>query len=333
MPKKKLAIYTATGCPACENTLLDINYDMVSLTSNTDIIFWPYLQGSEWEALDEYGPVDLCILAGAVRTEADRNAVIRLRSCSRLMLAIGSCACFGGLPALCDLSSDMAGALGADNDILGKYLLPRMEPTVCAPSQIVNIDYFTPGCPPTRDLLWSAIQALLSLGANTPKIAFAASRLPQAIADSVTAGILPRPGSIFAGEKAVCASCSRTKEEKKFDAFYRTHQIDPASGRCLLEQGILCQGLATREGCGGICTAAGAPCRGCFGRTEKVFDPGAKMVSAVSSTFSSTDPKELKTIAESFVDLAGTFYRYTLATQCALMAPNSEDSNNAPDNS
>ena len=335
MPKKKLAVYTATGCSSCGNTILDIHYDLGSLTRNAEIVFWPYLLGSRWDELNDQTDIDVCFFAGAIRTKADRIAAARLRSNSKLLVACGACAAFGGLPGLSDLCPDPpAPANSAQEEVPeDEALLPELESRIFALEHIVDVDYFVPGCPPSRDFLWAAIQSLVLIGESPTNISFASSRLPLTLANAITAGVLPRHGSVFAGEKAVCASCSRIKEEKKFNAFYRPYQVNPDSGRCLLEQGILCQGLATREGCGGLCTSVGVGCRGCYGKAEAVFDHGAKMVSAVSSTFDSTDSSELAQLADSFVDLAGTFYRYTLATQCALMTPNPEEIGHASNNS
>ncbi|MGC8492078.1 MAG: hydrogenase iron-sulfur subunit, partial [Syntrophobacteraceae bacterium] len=132
---------------------------------------------------------------------------------------------------------------------------------------------------------------------------------------------LPPAGSVFAGERAVCASCGRLKEEKSFTSLQRIDRFEPDPLRCLLEQGLLCQGIATREGCGGLCTGAGVACRGCFGKAEAIYDAGAKMVSAIGSTFDTTDAGEMEKIAEMFVDLAGAFYRYTAPAECALLRP------------
>ena len=122
-----------------------------------------------------------------------------------------------------------------------------------------------------------------------------------------------------AHHKAVCASCSRVKEEKKFKAAIRPYEKYEEIGRCLLEQGLVCMGIATREGCGGLCTGVGQPCRGCFGKAEAVYDPGAKTVSAISSTFNADKKPQVEEMAAVFQDLSGTFYRYTAATQCALL--------------
>jgi F420-non-reducing hydrogenase small subunit len=314
--KKKLAVYTATGCRACEQAILDLNYEVNDLARFAEPVFWPYLLGTPWEALEE-GEVDVALFAGAIRTEADRQAALKLREKSRLLVAVGACAAFGGLPALANLAVP-AEAGGPESN--GGPPLPRCEPRVSNLSRVVPVDYVVPGCPPTQNLLWAAVLALVAQGEAPARLSYAAGRLPEAVAEAVAAGVLPPRGSTFAGEKSVCASCSRIKEEKKFEACKRPYQEYQETGRCLLEQGLICQGVATQEGCGGLCTGVGIPCRGCFGKAPAIFDPGAKMVSAISSTFDTTDPKVIDAMVENFVDLTGTLYRYVLPSQCALLA-------------
>ena len=333
VPNKKLAIFTATGCRACENAILDIHYQVSSLARYANIVFWPYVSGSQWRDLDKQERIDVCFFAGAIRSGSDREAALKLREKSRIMVACGACAAFGGMPGLVN-GSQGSGAGGQSQRTMDnkqqtheewKPELPPLETRVSALSQIVKVDYLVPGCPPTQNFLWAAIQSLVCNGQSPARLSFPASRLPDAIAQAITSGVLPPKGSIFAGEKAVCATCSRVKEEKRFATYKRPYQAYEESGRCLLEQGLVCQGITTREGCGGLCTALGQPCRGCFGKAEAVFDPGAKMVSAISSTFDSDDAKEIAALVDNFVDLVGTFYRYTLPTQCALFSTPSKD--------
>ena len=315
MPKKKkIAVYAATGCRACEQAILDIHYQVGSLTRWAELSFWPYILGSEWKNLEKQPEIDVCFFTGAIRTSSDRQAALRLRDKSRLMIALGACAAFGGLPGLVNMApsevmkESREGTNGPNSRTREKGEepdLPRMEARVSALSQVVDVDYFVPGCPPRQNFLWAAIQAIAFETESPVRLSFSALRLPQAMAQAITSGVLPPKGSVFSGERAVCASCSRTKEKKQFKHFFRPWQKDPEQGRCLLEQGFICQGIVTREGCGGVCTAAGLPCRGCFGKTDEVFDPGPKMVSAVSSTFDSDDPIEIAATVDPFVDLAG----------------------------
>jgi F420-non-reducing hydrogenase small subunit len=291
-------VYTATGCRACEQGVLDLDHEVAALGRFAEPVFWPYVLGTSWDALP--AEVDVALLAGAILTDADREAAKRLRARSRVVVAVGACAAFGGLPGLANLSGP--------------------EAPVRSLAQVVPVDYTVPGCPPPQSLLWAAVLALVGRGESAARLSYAAARLPEPVAAAIAAGVLPPRGSVFAGEKAVCASCSRVKEEKRFTAGKRPSDAYEETGRCLLEQGLLCQGVATQEGCGGLCTGAGVPCRGCFGKAPAVYDPGAKMVAAIGSTFDSAKADEIARLADGFLDLAGTLYRYALPAQCALLA-------------
>lgn len=327
--KKKIAVYTATGCRGCEQGILDVHHHVDPLTRWADLIFWPYVLGSEWETLEDQPKLDACFFTGAIRTAEDREAARRLRAKSRLMIALGACAAAGGLPGLANLipSANPAASRGetaysdgpSGNKGPGPFL-PALEEKVLTLSQVVEQDYVIPGCPPRQNFLWAAIQSLVAETESPLRISFSALRLPPVIAQAVTSGVRPPKGSIFSGALAVCASCSRTKEAKQFKGFFRPWQKDVEPGRCILEQGFICQGIVTREGCGGVCTAAGLPCRGCFGKTDEVFDPGPKMISAISSNLDSDDPDEIAAAFDPLVDLAGTVYRYNLAGEGTLLS-------------
>ena len=64
---------------------------------------------------------------------------------------------------------------------------------------------------------------------------------------------LPPPGSVIgAGMSSVCDECLRSRATKVVWRFYRTFEIAPEPDKCLLEQGIVCMGIATRDGCGAL---------------------------------------------------------------------------------
>lgn len=316
--KTRLAVYTATGCRACEQGILDLDGEVAALAGFADPVFWPYALGTRWDELP--AEVDVALFAGAIRTEADREAAQRLRERSGLLVAVGACAAFGGLPGLANLGPGPADSAPPPPAADGMPAAPALEPEVRSLAQAVDVDYVVPGCPPTQSLLWAAVLALVARGESRARLSYAAARLPERVASAIAAGVLPPRGTVFAGEKAVCGSCSRRKEEKRFSTCKRPYELAEDTGRCLLEQGLVCVGVATQEGCGGLCTGAGAPCRGCFGKAPAVFDPGAKMVAAIGSTIDSADAEQIAALADGFVDLAGTVYRYALPAQCALLA-------------
>ena len=100
---------------------------------------------------------------------------------------------------------------------------------------------------------------------------------------------------------------ARAKEDKSIGRLYRNHEIEPVAGKCLLEQGMICLGVATRGGCGAPCPDANMPCSGCYGPPEGVADQGGAMIASLGSII---DPgehrgkgeKELALRLEEFLD-------------------------------
>jgi F420-non-reducing hydrogenase small subunit len=145
----------------------------------------------------------------------------------------------------------------------------------------------------------------------------------QVVVAALTEGApLPPAGAIIgAGNVAVCEECEREKEDKVITRFYRPYEIIPEPEVCLLEQGLMCMGPATRGGCGALCPKVGIGCRGCYGPLDGVEDQGAKMLSAIASVIGVGDPtmeedeleREIQAVVDTIADPAGTFYRFSMA--------------------
>jgi F420-non-reducing hydrogenase small subunit len=128
-------------------------------------------------------------------------------------------------------------------------------------------------------------------------------------------GRLPEKGSVLAPDVALCSECPRADskpEDLKIERFYRPYEIVADQDTCLLAQGLVCLGPATRAGCGAVCVNGNMPCTGCMGPTGRVIDHGAKAASAIASLIESHDEDEIATLAAQIVDPVGTFYRYSL---------------------
>jgi F420-non-reducing hydrogenase small subunit len=169
--------------------------------------------------------------------------------------------------------------------------LPELHRLVRTLDQVIPVDYYLPGCPPTPKLLQQALTALLS-------------------------GAVPPKGSVLSPDIALCEECPR-KETKppdlSFTAFKRPHTSELDPEKCLLAQGFLCMGAATRGGCEALCIQGNMPCSGCFGPTSRVKDQGAKFFSSICSNVAATDEKEIDATLATIPDPVGTFYRYGLA--------------------
>jgi F420-non-reducing hydrogenase small subunit len=167
--------------------------------------------------------------------------------------------------------------------------LPRLYRRVYRLADVVPVDYVVPGCPPAPARVRQVLQALAS-------------------------GVLPPRGSVLGAlDRALCDECPRQKEEKSVERYRRPYELRPDASRCLLEQGLLCAGPATRGGCGARCPRSGMPCRGCYGPLPGVPDQGAKLVAALGSIVKAKDPAGVEQALEQVPDVAGYAYRFSLA--------------------
>jgi len=312
--KPKLALYWAASCGGCEITVLDINEKILDVAATFDIVFWPVavdLKVKDVEALAD-GEITLCLFNGAIRTDENERIAHLLRRKSKILVAFGSCAMEGCIPALSNSTSrretldfiyhQSPSTVNPDGvepqletEVNGFQLeLPAFWETVRALDQVVDVDYYVPGCPPQAHQIWAVLEAVIDI--------------------LKTGKPLPPPGTVLgAGNKTCCDECQRRRDEKKLKRFVRPHEIIPDPDRCLLDQGILCLGPATRDGCGAKCPSVGMPCRGCYGPPPNSRDQGTKMISALASVIDSQDPEEIEKILDGIVDPVGSFYRFSLS--------------------
>jgi len=309
MAKLKLALYWAAGCGGCDVAVLDVNEKILDIANLADIVLWPIALDFKYKDVKamEDKSIDLCLLNGAIRNSEQEEIAKMLRAKSKVLVAFGSCACFGGIPALANFSnrseifqrvyveapsSDNANGRFPQTSTKveeGELELPEFYDTVSALHQVVSVEYFVPGCPPPVDLILKFV-------------------------DLLATGQLPPPGTVLGSDKTLCDECQRKKGEKKISRIYRPHEIIPVPEQCLLEQGLICMGPATRGGCGQKCINANMPCRGCFGPPAGVPDQGVKMLSALASIYNAKDEGEIAKMVEEVVDPAGTFYRFGMST-------------------
>ena len=146
--------------------------------------------------------------------------------------------------------------------------------------------------------------SLTAFDLNLPKY----PTITRDILEVLLFGLSKDPG-FKVSQKSVCATCPRNIEEKHLTVIKRDYEgiVNPED--CLLEQGYLCMGPATKAGCGALCPKMGLSCLGCYGPTDNVQDIGAKFINAIASISTELEPEE---ILEKIVDPAGLIYRFQL---------------------
>ncbi len=306
--KLKIGLYWAASCGGCEIAVLEIKEKILDVAAAADILFWPVALDFKYKDVEAMPDqhMDLVLFNGAIRNSEQEHIAKLLRKKCKILVAYGSCAHEGCIPGLANLYSRESildkvykESPSTDNPdgvmpqlktkvAEGELCLPEFYERVDTLAQTVDVDYFVPGCPPVADQTWAVLEAVVT-------------------------GKLPPKGSVVgAGEKTVCDDCERKRNEKKIKKFYRPWEIIPNTEDCLLEQGIICAGPATRSGCGTPCIKGNMPCRGCYGPPPEVTDQGAKLLSALGSVVDSTDPDEIQRILSEIVDPVGYCYRFGL---------------------
>lgn len=308
--RPRIALYWCAACGGCEEAIVDLAEGLLPVLEAVEIVFWPValdFKKRDVEALPD-GSLAATLLNGAIRTAEQEEMARLLRRKSRLLIAYGACAQLGGIPGLANQfdrerllrfiyeeaptvanPARTRPANEAEDD--GHRLeLPEFYRRVRSLDQVVPVDYYIPGCPPP-------------------------ARLTQAALEGLLAGALPPRGSVLAPDVALCDQCPRRSTrptDLALESFHRPHQVRVDPEKCLLAQGLLCLGPATRAGCDAACLSANMPCTGCLGPTSRVRDQGGKAVALIASNLAAKEEPEIAQALESVPDPVGTFYRYGL---------------------
>jgi len=336
--KIKLAIYWAAACGGCDVSILDTNERILTVGDMADIVMWPVAADGKEKDIEAMADksITVAIISGAIRNSENEHMVKLLRKKSLIVVSYGSCACFGGSPALANLVP------GGSKEILdyvykktpstanfqkdyhanapvtpqtsykapeGELTLPVVYDRVKTLDQTIDVDYFVPGCPPMQETISQMLKAVVDF-------AYHGTALP------------PKGTEIGVTKSSLCDQCPRTKEFRRITAIKEPYQVNVDPDLCLMDQGILCLGPATVGGCNARCTRAGQPCRGCYGPTAEVQEHGASALTAVASLFpvleddGTIGEDKIIDIMSTIKDPLGYFYAFTMGKSLIKTAVN-----------
>ncbi len=286
-------------CGGCEVTVLDVGEPLLDLLPELEFVHMPVIMdhkiyGQTGEGSHaEIPEANVGIITGGIRNEENKELAEIMRSRVNTLIAMGSCACYGGVPALANqfmveeiYQRVFQGNSTTDPSETPTEGIPALLDRVFALDEVVDVDLKLPGCPTTPEMFASAVMHLLK---GTP---FSLS------------------------EKSVCDTCPVIREKKAGEGINLKRPLEPVTGvgepletvRCFMEQGFLCQGSATRAGCAGDdgaprCIRAYMPCRGCFGPLTDQANPMVDMMGAISTI--GLNPRDIPDRAAQFNRFAG----------------------------
>lgn len=164
MAKIKIASDWLCGCAGCHMSLLDLDERLVALTEAVELTATPVTD------LKRPRGADVGILEGAVANSANEDVAREMRRESKILIALGDCACFGGIPSMrnpldtaeclrygyIDTASTVDGAVPNDPE------LAVLHERVKAVREVVTVDLQVPGCPPPADAIYFALSELVA---------------------------------------------------------------------------------------------------------------------------------------------------------------------------
>jgi NAD-reducing hydrogenase small subunit len=162
--KIRVATTSLAGCFGCHMSFLDIDERLLELLEHIEFDRTPLTD------IKHCGPCDIGLIEGGVCNAENVHVLKEFRKNCKILIAMGACAFNGGVPALRNhyslkecLEESYLNGVGVVNPLIPNdpeipLLLNKVHPI----HEIVKIDYFLPGCPPSGDAIWTFLNELLA---------------------------------------------------------------------------------------------------------------------------------------------------------------------------
>lgn len=166
MVKVRFATVWLAGCSGCHMSFLDMDEWLIELAQYADVVYSPV--GCDLKEYPEN--VDVCLVEGAIANEENLELARKLRQHTKTVISFGDCAVTANVPAM----RNMLG--GSDSVLKRAYLelgdvtpqlpdepgiVPELLERVIPLHEVIPVDIFMPGCPPSADRIKATIEPLL----------------------------------------------------------------------------------------------------------------------------------------------------------------------------
>jgi NAD-reducing hydrogenase small subunit len=167
--KIKLATVWLDGCSGCHMSFLDLDERLLSIPEKAELVYSPLVDRKDFPE-----GVDVVLVEGAVSSEEDLHKIRLVRERSKILVSLGDCAVTSNVPGMRNpfLTDDVYARAYIENVTLDPgvplQVIPRLLPFARPVHEIVAVDVFVPGCPPSADVIFLALSELLE--GRTPNL-------------------------------------------------------------------------------------------------------------------------------------------------------------------
>lgn len=161
--KPKLATVWLDGCSGCHMSFLDIDERILELAAQADLVYSPLVDTKEFPEM-----VDITLIEGAVSSQEDYHKIQKVRAHTKLLVSLGDCAVTANVPAMRNrfAAREVLERAYLENAELNQHIpvqvIPELREKSVPVHQVVPVDVFIPGCPPSADIIFFALTELLA---------------------------------------------------------------------------------------------------------------------------------------------------------------------------
>ncbi|MGQ9880512.1 MAG: NADP oxidoreductase [Armatimonadota bacterium] len=163
MSKKRIATVWLDGCSGCHMSFLDMDERLIELFQQADLVYSPLVDLKEFPE-----NVDITLVEGAVSSEEDLHKIRVVRANTKILVAFGDCAVTGNVPSMRNSFGVNAVLQRAYRENVTLYpqvpreVIPALCERVRPVHEVVKVDVFIPGCPPSAETIYLALSDLLA---------------------------------------------------------------------------------------------------------------------------------------------------------------------------
>jgi len=161
--KPTIATVWLDGCSGCHMSFLDMDERLLVLAEQADLVYSPLVDRKDFPEM-----VDITLVEGAVSNEEDLAKIQKVRAHTRVLVSLGDCAVTSNIPGM---RNPFGAKAVLHRAFIDTVAIPKPVPTSVIPAlldrvrpvhEVVKVDVFLPGCPPSADLIFETVTDLIA---------------------------------------------------------------------------------------------------------------------------------------------------------------------------